>query len=133
MTASMLLPRRNKSDFAMLVATQSVRVPSISGGWRCTRHHCASAGAKFVYAACMPASQRGLLVLERSVLRSLADIKGKKIAFARRTSAQNLMLRPLAKADFTYGDIVPIYLSPADASAALSRGDVDAWVVWDPF
>jgi len=43
------------------------------------------------------------------------------------------MLRLLAKADLTYGDIVPIYLSPADASAALSRGDVDAWVFWDPF
>jgi sulfonate transport system substrate-binding protein len=91
-----------------------------------------SVGAKFVYAACMPASQHGLLVLEGSALRSLADIKGKKIAFARGTSAQNLILRLLAKAALTYGDIVPVYLSPADASAALSRGDVDAWVVWDP-
>jgi len=92
-----------------------------------------SAGAKFVYAACMPASQHGLLVLEGSTLRSLADIKGKKIAFARGTSAQNVMLRLLAKAALTYADIVPVYLSPADASAALSRGDVDAWVIWDPF
>jgi len=92
-----------------------------------------SAGAKFVYAACMPASQHGLLVLEGSTLRSLADIKGKKIAFARGTSAQNVMLRLLAKVGLTYADIVPVYLSPADASAALSRGDVDAWVIWDPF
>ena len=43
------------------------------------------------------------------------------------------MLQLLAKAGLTYGDIVPVYLSPADASAALSRGDVDAWVIWDPF
>jgi aliphatic sulfonates family ABC transporter substrate-binding protein len=92
-----------------------------------------STGAKFVYAAYMPASQHGLLVLEGSALRSLADIKGKKIAFARGTSAQNLMLRLLAKAGLTYGDIVPVYLSPADASAALARGDVDAWAIWDPF
>ncbi len=91
-----------------------------------------SVGAKFVYAAYMPASQHGLLVPEGSALRSLADIKGKKIAFARGTSAQNLMLRLLAKAGLTYSDIAPVYLSPADASAALSRGDVDAWVIWDP-
>ena len=92
-----------------------------------------SAGAKFVYAACMPASQHGLLVLQGSSLRSLADIKGKKVALARGTSAQNVLLRLLAKAGLTYGDIVPVYLSPPNASAALSRGDVDAWVIWDPF
>ena len=92
-----------------------------------------STGAKFVYTACMPASQHGLLVQEGSTLRSLADIKGKKIAFARGTSAQNLMLRLLDKAGLAYGDIVPVYLSPADASAALARGDVDAWAIWDPF
>jgi sulfonate transport system substrate-binding protein len=74
-----------------------------------------------------------LLVLEGSALRSLADIKGKKIAFARGTSAQNVILRLLAKAGLAYGDIVPVYLSPADASSALARGDVDAWVIWDPF
>jgi sulfonate transport system substrate-binding protein len=92
-----------------------------------------SAGAKIVYAACMPASQHGLLVLEGSALRSLADIKGKKIACARGTSAQNVLLRLLAKAGFAYGDIAPVDLSLAEASAALSRGDVDAWVIWDPF
>ena len=38
----------------------------------------------------------------------------------------------LAKAALTYGDIEPVYLSPPDASAALSRGSIDAWVIWDP-
>src|ERR1700747_198033 len=68
-----------------------------------------SAGAKFVYAAYMPASQHGLLVLQGSALHSLADIKGKKIAFARGTSAQNLMLRLLAQAGPIYSDIVTRY------------------------
>jgi sulfonate transport system substrate-binding protein len=92
-----------------------------------------SAGARFVYVAYMPASEHGLLVREGSALHSLADIKGKKIAVARNTSGQGILLRMLAKAGFAYGDIVPVYLSPADASAALSRGDVDAWVIHDPF
>ena len=92
-----------------------------------------AAGAKFAYAACMPPSQHGLLVVEGSAIRSLADIKNKKVAFARGSSAQSILLRLLAKAGLPYGDIVPVYLSPTDASAALLRGDVDAWVIWDPF
>ena len=92
-----------------------------------------SAGDKFVYVACMPASQHGLLVVKESAIRSLADIKGKKVAFARGSSAQNVLLRLLTKAGLPYNDIVPVYLSPTDASAALLRGDVDAWVIWDPF
>jgi sulfonate transport system substrate-binding protein len=92
-----------------------------------------SAGARFVYVAYMPASEHGLLVLEGSPLHSLADIKGKKVAVARGTSGQGIMLRMLAKAGLGYGDVMPVYLSPADASAALSRGAVDAWVIHDPF
>ena len=42
-------------------------------------------------------------------------------------------MKLLAKAGFAYGDIVPVFLSPADASKALARGDVDIWVVHDPF
>jgi sulfonate transport system substrate-binding protein len=90
-----------------------------------------SAGAKFAYVACMPASQHGLLVPEGSAIRSLMEIKGKKVVFARGSSAQNVILRLLAKAGLTYGDIEPGYLRPPDASAALSRGSVDAWVIWD--
>ena len=92
-----------------------------------------SAGAKFVYAACMPASQHGMLVAEGSAIRSLAEIKGKKVAFARNTSGQSVLLKLLAKAGLEYGDIVPAFLSPKDAAAALAAGGVDVWVIHDPF
>jgi sulfonate transport system substrate-binding protein len=92
-----------------------------------------SAGAKFVYVACMPASAHGMLVQEGSAIRTLADIRGKKVAFARATSGQSVLLKLLAKAGLTYGDIVPVFMSPKAASAALSRGDIDVWVVHDPF
>jgi ABC-type nitrate/sulfonate/bicarbonate transport system substrate-binding protein len=92
-----------------------------------------SAGAKFVYAACMPASERGMLVPERSATRSLAEITGKKVAFARGTSGQSVLLKLLAKADLAYGDIVPVFLPPRDDSAALSRGDVDVWIIHHPY
>ncbi len=92
-----------------------------------------SVGAKFFYTACMPASEHGMLVPEGSAISSLAEIKGKKVAFARGTSAQSVLLKLLARAGLAYGDIVPVFLSPTDASAALSRGDVDVWVVHDPY
>jgi sulfonate transport system substrate-binding protein len=92
-----------------------------------------SAGAKFVYVARMPWSAHGMLVPERSAIRSLAEIRGKKIAVARNTTGESVLLKLLAKAGFAYDDIVPVFLSPTDASKALARGDVDVWVVHDPF
>ena len=74
-----------------------------------------------------------MLVPEGSTIRSLAEIKGKKVAFARGTSGQSVLLKLLAKVGLAYGDIVPVFLSPTNASAALSRGDVDVWVVHDPY
>jgi sulfonate transport system substrate-binding protein len=92
-----------------------------------------AAGAKVVYVAVTPASQSALLVPEGSQIRTLADIKGKKIAFARGSSAHNFTVQLLAKAGLAYTDIVPAYLTPSDAVAAFSRDSVDAWVVWDPY
>lgn len=81
----------------------------------------------------MPASQHGLLVAEGSAIRSVPEIKGKKVAFARGTSAQPFLLKLLAKAGLTYGDVEPIYLAPKAGASALSDGSVDAWAIWDPF
>jgi sulfonate transport system substrate-binding protein len=39
----------------------------------------------------------------------------------------------LEKAGLAYEDITPVYLSPPDAAAAFTRGNIDAWAVWDPF
>ena len=42
-------------------------------------------------------------------------------------------MRALENAGLKYTDIQPVYLAPADALAAFSRGSVDAWVIWDPY
>src|SRR5262249_52267837 len=92
-----------------------------------------AAGQRFVYAARMPGSQHAMLVPEGSAIRTVADVKGKKVAVARGSSAHNVTVRLLEKAGLAFADIVPAYMPPADASAAFSRGSVDAWVVWDPY
>ena len=68
-----------------------------------------------------------------STLKTLRDLKGKKLAFGRGSSAHNLTLAALEKAGLTYDDIQPIYLGPADAGAAFERGAIDAWTIWDPY
>jgi sulfonate transport system substrate-binding protein len=92
-----------------------------------------AAGQRFVYAARMPGSQHAMLVPEGSAIRTVADVKRKKVAVARGSSAHNVTVRLLEKAGLAFADIVPAYMPPADASAAFSRGSVDAWVVWDPY
>lgn len=90
-------------------------------------------GANLVYAAATPSAQHAVLVQKDSPIRSLADLKGKKVAFGKGSSAQNVTVKALALAGLAFDDIVPTYLSPADATAAFNGGNIDAWVVWDPY
>lgn len=89
--------------------------------------------AGLVYVAASPSSQHAVLVPQGSALHSVAELRGRKVAFAKGSSAHNVTIKALAAAGLTLADITPVYLSPADATAALNGGNVDAWVVWDPF
>lgn len=90
-------------------------------------------GSNLVYVAATPSSQHAVLVPPGSPLKSLADLKGRKVGFAKGSSAQNVTLKALAQAGLTLKDVEPLYLSPADATAAFNGGKLDAWVVWDPY
>lgn len=74
-----------------------------------------------------------ILVKPDSPLRTLADLKGRKVAFQKGSSAHYLVVRALAQAGLQWSDITPIYLPPSDARAAFERGSVDAWAIWDPY
>ena len=92
-----------------------------------------AAGAKVVYVAATPAQQSAILVPQGSSLREVADLKGKKLAFARGSSSHNFVVQALAKFGLSPTDVQQTFLNPADAVAAFSRGSVDAWAVWDPY
>ena len=66
-------------------------------------------------------------------VRRLADLKGRRIALQKGSSAHYLVLRAVEKAGLAWSDITPVYLAPADARAAFERGSVDAWGIWDPY
>ncbi|MBR8832737.1 MAG: sulfonate ABC transporter substrate-binding protein [Stigonema ocellatum SAG 48.90 = DSM 106950] len=94
-----------------------------------------AAGADLIYAAATAPSPKGqgVLVRQNSPIKTLADLKGKKVAFAKGSSANYLIVQLLEKARLKFSDIQPVYLSPPDARPAFQNGDVDAWVIWDPF
>lgn len=94
-----------------------------------------AAGANLVYAAAQPRGGAGAAILlpKGSGIESLAGLKGKRVAFAKGSSAHNLTVAALEKAGLSYGDITPVLLTPADGAAAFSGGTIDAWTVWDPY
>ncbi|OKH55905.1 hypothetical protein NIES2130_26015 [Scytonema sp. HK-05] len=96
----------------------------------------AQAGDKpFVRVAAGTGSTRGsaILVLENSAIKSLADLKGKKVAFAKGSGQHYIIVRALEKVGLKFSDVQPVYLAPAEALPAFERGDIDVWVIWDPY
>jgi sulfonate transport system substrate-binding protein len=94
-----------------------------------------AAGGNLVYVSAAAPSGDGeaILVKEESSIRSMADLKGRKVAIGRGTSAHNLLVAALEKAGLRFSDITPAYLTPADAGSAFANDSVDAWAIWDPY
>lgn len=94
-----------------------------------------AAGADLVYVAAEPPPVAGeaIIVKSDSTIRTVAGLRGKKVAFARGSGSHLLLAAALAKAGLGIRDVQAIYLGPAEARAAFEAGAVDAWVVWDPY
>jgi len=93
-----------------------------------------AAGGAIVYAAGQPITNgQGILVPQNSAIRSIADLKGKRIGFTKGSSAHNIVVQTLEKAGLTYSDITPVYLTPPDAGPAFANGSIDGWSIWDPY
>jgi sulfonate transport system substrate-binding protein len=94
-----------------------------------------AAGANLVYVGNEPASpaSEAIVVPKGSTIRSVADLKGKKLALNKGSNVHYLLVKALEKAGVAYNDVQVVYLPPADARAAFERGAVDAWAIWDPF
>lgn len=93
-----------------------------------------AAGAAIVYAAGQPVTNgQGILVPQNSAIRTIAELKGKRVGFTKGSSAHNTTVAALEKAGLTYADITPVYLTPPDAGPAFANGSIDAWTIWDPY
>ncbi|HTJ95632.1 MAG TPA: aliphatic sulfonate ABC transporter substrate-binding protein [Pararobbsia sp.] len=94
-----------------------------------------AAHADFVYVAqeAPSPSAEAFIVPKDAPVRTVADLKGKRIAVTKAAGAHYLLLVALKQAGLTAKDVQIVYLAPADGRAALETGHVDAWVTWDPY
>ena len=94
-----------------------------------------AAGADLLYVAYEPPAptSEAILVPKDSPIKSVKDLKGKKVVLNKGSNVHYLLVRALEDAGLKYSDIQTIFLPPADARAAFERGSVDAWVIWDPY
>jgi sulfonate transport system substrate-binding protein len=73
-----------------------------------------------------------LVVRKDSPIKTLADLKGKKIAATKGTDPYLFLLRSLQLAGLKRADIEHLSLQHADGRVALEQGKVDAWAGLDP-
>lgn len=72
------------------------------------------------------------LVSKTSGIKTIADLKGKKIAFTAGTGSEVYTNALLKKAGLSKSDVTLTNLRPQDMLAALSAGDIDAYDSWEP-
>jgi sulfonate transport system substrate-binding protein len=94
-----------------------------------------AAGADLVYVGNEPpaSAAEAILVPQDSPIKTVAELKGKKVALNKGSNVHFLLVKLLEKAGVQYKDIDAVFLTPADARAAFERGSVDAWAIWEPF
>jgi sulfonate transport system substrate-binding protein len=73
-----------------------------------------------------------LVTGKNSTIKTVADLKGKRVAATRGTDPYIFLLRALDQAGLSEKDIELIPLQHPDGRAALEKGDVDAWAGLDP-
>jgi sulfonate transport system substrate-binding protein len=73
-----------------------------------------------------------LVTPKGSPIRSVRDLKGKKVAATKGTDAYLFLLRSLHQAGLTKADIEHVSLQHADGRTAMEQHRVDAWAGLDP-
>lgn len=72
-------------------------------------------------------------ILAPKSIGSIADLKGKSVAYEQGTTSDLLLNYALDANNMTLADINPVPLNASDAGAALIAGQVDAAVTYEPY
>jgi sulfonate transport system substrate-binding protein len=93
-----------------------------------------AAGVDLVYVGAEPVgpSTEAIVVKRQAPLNGIADLKGRRVAVQKASSAHYLLLASMDKAGLPLREIQVNYLAPAYARAAFDSDRVDAWSIWDP-
>ncbi|MDO7842335.1 ABC transporter substrate-binding protein [Sphingomonas immobilis] len=71
-----------------------------------------------------------VLVPKGSAIKSLADLKGKRVAYVRATTTQYFLIKMLESVGLKWSDITPVAMGVSDGAAAFGRGSIDAWAIF---
>lgn len=71
-----------------------------------------------------------ILVPKGSSIKTIAELKGKRVGYVRATTTHYYLLRMLADAGLGFDDIKAVNLSPSDGYAAFNSGELDAWAIY---
>ena len=90
--------------------------------------------APVVYLAAEPPAPHGeaIVVRREAALRSVADLRGKRVVLSRGTNVHYLLLRALEEAGIPLEEVDVTFAPPATGRELFERGEADAWVIWDP-
>jgi len=94
-----------------------------------------AAGSNLVYLVNIPpgtGESYGIIVLKDSPIKTVADLKGKKVAYARGTALTYFLVKALEEVGLKFNDVKAVNLTVADGQAAFLNKTVDAYVAIDP-
>jgi sulfonate transport system substrate-binding protein len=94
-----------------------------------------AAGTPILYIGYAPDGPKSeaILVRKDSPIRTVADLKGKKIGLNKGSNVHFMLVRALTQSGLKYADIEPVFLPPAEGRTAFENGAIDAWVIWEPY
>lgn len=73
-----------------------------------------------------------ILVKPESAIRSVKDLRAKRIGVFRGSSGESFLYTALKREGITLKDIQVVQLPPGQGAAAFEAGQIDAWSIWDP-
>jgi NitT/TauT family transport system substrate-binding protein len=89
-------------------------------------------GKMLHYVLAVDNSKGGDGVVANKDITSIADLKGKKVAFEQGSVSQFFLNALLKDAGMTEADIEPVNMAATDAGVAFAAKQVDAAVTWEP-
>lgn len=87
----------------------------------------------FVYIAGVSGPDYSLIVHKDSPIKTLEDLRGKKIAYPKGSVSEYMLFEVLNKAGLKKEEVDEKALLPSDAMTAFQGGTIDAWIIWEPY
>ena len=87
---------------------------------------------KFVWAFDASAGADGVIVTKASGIKTIADLKGKEIAYHKGSASHLLLYTLLKKNGMKNADVKAVEMKASEAASALMAGKVPAAVTWEP-